>query len=167
MAKESNTALSVLKQALELEKEGRRFYQQAAKRTADAKGAALFRSLADDEDKHRRIIQKQIDALTKEQDWLDVQEIGDIQVDLQTPLFPAGRLALEKAVQPDASDLDALLFALKIENDSFDLYARQAQASQDLNATRMFGFLADAERTHFNLLMLNYESLSSHGGWVG
>jgi rubrerythrin len=74
---------------------------------------------------------------------------------------------LEKAIQPDASDMDALLFALQIENDSFDLYAKQAQASQDLNATRMFGFLADAERTHFNLIMLNYESLSSQGGWVG
>jgi len=167
MAKESNTALSALKQALELEKQGHRFYQQAAKRTADAKGAVMFRSLADDEMIHQRMVQRQIDALTEGQDWLALNEIGDIKADLQTPLFPAGRLELGKAIQPDASDMDALLFALKIENDSFDLYAKQAQASQDLNATHMFGFLADAERTHFNLLMLNYESLSSQAGWVG
>jgi rubrerythrin len=166
MAKESNVTLGALKQALELEKKGLTFYQQAAKRTADPKGAAMFRSLADDEVIHQRMIQRQIDALTGGQDWLDFQEIGDIKADLQTPLFPAGRLELEKAIRPDASDTDALLFALKIENDSFDLYAKQAKASQDLNARRMFGFLADAERTHFNLLMLNYESLSSRGGWV-
>jgi rubrerythrin len=167
MAKQRNPALSALKQALELEKKGHQFYQQAAKRTVDPKGAAMFGSLADDEVIHQRVIQRQIDALTRGQDWLDLQEIGDIKADLQTPLFPAGRLELEKAIQPDASDMDALLFALKIENDSFDLYAKQAQVSQDLNATRMFGFLADAERTHFNLIMLNYESLSSQGGWVG
>lgn len=166
MAKESNVALNALKQALELEKEGHQFYQKAANRTIDPKGAAMFRSLADDELKHQQMIQRQIDALTKGQDWLDLNEIGDVQVDLQTPLFPAGKLEIEKAIQPDASDMDALLFALKIENDSFDLYAKQARVSQDLNAIHMFGSLAAAERTHFNLLMLNYESLSSHGGWA-
>ncbi len=166
MAMESNAALSALKQALELEQKGHRFYQEAAKRTTDPKGADMFRLLADDEATHQRIIERQIDAFTKGQGWLDLKEVGDVKADLQTPLFPAGRLELEKAIRPDASDIDALLFALKIENDSFDLYATQAKASQDLNATHMFLFLADAERSHFNLLMLNYESLSSRGGWV-
>jgi len=166
MTVESNAALSALKQALELEQKGYEFYQQAAKRTADPKGATMFRSLADDEATHRRVIQRQIDALTKGQGWLRLTEVGDVKADLHTLLFPAGKLELEKAIRPDASDLDALLFALKIENDSFDLYATQAKANQDPNARRTFEFLTDAERSHFNLLMLNYESLSSLGGWV-
>ena len=95
------------------------------------------------------------------------KDASGVQADLVTPLFPEGKLELEKAIQPDASDLDALLFALKIENDSFNLYAEQAQAAQDPNARSLYEYLVDAERTHFNLLMLNYESLNSRAGWVG
>jgi len=166
MTMESNAALSALQQALALEEKGLKFYQEAAKRTVDPRGAAMFRSLADDEKLHRQVVQRQIDSLGKGQGWARLNEIGDVHADLQTPLFPAGKLALEKAIRPDASDIDAILFALKIENDSFDLYASQAKATQDPNAKRMFEFLTDAERSHFNLLMLNYESLTSLHGWV-
>jgi rubrerythrin len=55
----------------------------------------------------------------------------------------------------------------KVGNDGSNLYAEQAQAAQDPNAKRMYEYLVDAERTHFNLLMLNYESLSSKAGWAG
>ena len=54
----------------------------------------------------------------------------------------------------------------KIENDSFNLYTEQAKAATDPNAKSLYEYLVDAERTHFNLLMLNYESLSSVGSFV-
>jgi rubrerythrin len=167
MGKGTNAALQALNKALKLEQDGQRFYVEAAERTADEKGSAMFRSLADDEVLHADIIQRQIDALAAGQGWVLPQAVGEVEVDLESPLFPEGREELKKAVRPDASDLDALLFALQIENDSFDLYAGQAEATQDPNARRVYEYLASAERTHFNLLMLNYESLSANTGWVG
>jgi rubrerythrin len=167
MAPDTSAALSALKQALELEKRGYQFYEQAAERTVDSKGSAMFRSLAGDEVMHQQVIERQIDALDAGQGWVLPEGAGEGAVDLVTPLFPEGKLELEKAIQADASDMDALLFALKIENDSFNLYAEQAQAAQDPNARRLFEYLVDAERTHFDLLMLNYESLNSKAGWVG
>jgi rubrerythrin len=161
-----NAALSALKRALELEQTGHEFYLEAAERTVDEKGAAMFRSLADDEMIHQSVIQRQIDSLTKGHGWALPPEIDEVEADLVTPLFPQGKVNLEKAIRPDASDVDALLFGLKIENDSFSLYAGQAKAAQDPNAKRMYEYLAGAERTHFNLLMLNYESRSAMGGWV-
>ena len=167
MTPESSAALKALKQALELEQRGYQFYEHAAERTTDPKGSAMFRSLAGDEVLHQQVIERQIKALDAGQGWVLPEDAGEAQADLVTPLFPEGKLELEKAIQPDASDLDALLFALKIENDSFNLYAEQAQAAHDPNARSLFEYLVDAERTHFNLLMLNYESLSSNAGWVG
>jgi rubrerythrin len=167
MTPEPSAALKALKQALELEQQGYQFYEQAAERTADPKGSAMFRSLAGDEVMHRQVIARQIEALDAGQGWILPEDASEVQADLVTPLFPEGELELEKAIQPDASDLDALLFALKIENDSFNLYAEQAQAAQDPNARSLYEYLVDAERTHFDLLMLNYESLNSKAGWVG
>jgi rubrerythrin len=167
MGTETNAALDALKKALVLEQNGQRFYLEATERTADPKGANMFRSLADDEVIHAKVIQRQIDALAEGGNWVSPEGVDEVKADLETPLFPEGKVELEKAIRPDASDLDALLFALKIENDSFNLYAEQAKVAKDPNAKRLYEFLVDAERTHFDLLMLNYESLSSNAGWVG
>lgn len=167
MGTHSGAAVRALEQALQLEQSGQRFYREAAERTIDEKGAKMFLSLVDDEVMHEQIIQRQLEALSKGEGWVLPEGIGGVEADLDTPLFPKGKIELEKAIRPDASDLDALLFALKIENDSFSLYVEQAKAAVDPNAKRMYGYLVDAERTHFNLLMLNYESLSSMGGWAG
>ena len=166
MGTEVSTSLKALAQALGLEQRGRRFYVEAAERTSDPKGAETFRSLADDEVLHADIIQRQIDSLEKGEGWELSDGMAGGDADLGTPLFPKGKVDLEKAVRPDASDLEALLFALKIENDSFDLYARQAQAATDLKAKEVYEYLAGAERTHFNLLMSNYEHLSTVGSWA-
>ena len=166
MGTEDNAALAALNKALGLERRGRSFYLEAADRTADPRGTGMFRSLADDEVLHADMIQRQIDALTQGEGWALPGGVVEVDADLETPLFPKGKQELEKAIRPDASDLEALWFALKIENDSFELYAQQAKTVTDPNAKRMYEYLADAERSHFNLLMLNYESISSMGGWV-
>jgi len=161
----NNDALEALQRALKLEQDGRTFYLQAAERVTDPKGKTMFASLADDERIHAGMIERQITALSKGQDWLPVDITADT-VDLDTPLFPQGREAFEQAIATDTTELEALAFALKIENDSFELYAQMAIQADDLNARQMYQYLAAAERTHFNLLMSNYESLSTMGGWV-
>jgi rubrerythrin len=162
----ASAAVKALQQALKLEQDGQRFYRQAAAHTADPKGAAMFNSLVEDEVMHEQIIQRQIDSLAQGKGWTVPSGMGQVQADLDAPLFPKGKVDLEKAVRSDASELEALLFALKIENDSFTLYLKQAKAAQDAIARSMYEYLVDAERTHFNLLMLNYESLTTMGGWA-
>ena len=166
MKTKEHVALQALHKALALEQDGRQFYVEAAERTSEPKGKAMYRSLAEDEELHAKVIQGQIDSLTKEGGWVLPEGIGEAAADLDTPLFPEGTAAFQEAVRSDASDLDALLFALKIENDSFDLYVEQAKVAQDPNARRVYEYLTDAERTHFDLLMLNYESLSTAGLWA-
>jgi rubrerythrin len=160
-------ALTVLQQALELEQRGHEFYVQAAERTVDSTGKAMLLSLAGDEVLHQEFIQRQIDALEQDGGWVALDDVPAVDADLESPLFPAGKVELQQTIRPDASDLDALLFALKIENDSFALYTEQAKHAADPIARRLYAYLVDAERTHFNLLMSNYESLNSQAGWIG
>ena len=166
MGKETSAALEALKQALALEKRGQEFYTEAAARTADPKGKEMFGSLADDEVMHAEFIQRQVDALAKGEGWVLPDGVDQVDADLDTPLFPKGKVAFEEAVRSDASDLDALLFALKLENDAFNLYAELAKTAEDPTAKQLYEYLVSAERTHFNLVMLNYESLSSAGNFA-
>ena len=161
-----DAAMVALQEALELEQRGQAFYTEAAERTVNETGKEMYRSLADDEVLHAKMIQRQIDALEQGEGWQAPDVAPEGEVDLDSPLFPEGEEELAEAVQPDAGEREALLFALKIENDSFDLYQKQAKGATDPNARQMYEYLAAAERTHFNLLMTNYESLERYGGWV-
>jgi rubrerythrin len=158
--------LDALNEALCHEQEGHAFYLKAAERTIDPRGAETFRSLADDALLHIDIVQKQIDALNAADDWVLPECVFDCKADLEEPLYPRGEKALDDAIRPDTTDTEALQFALKTENDSFDLYLEHARMASDPNARRLYEYLAEEARNHFNLLMLNYESLSSRGGWV-
>jgi len=158
--------LDALNEALCHEEEGHSFYLSAAERTEDPKGKAMFRSLAEDAQMQIEIIQRQMDAFQEGSAWALPECVFDCEADLEQPLYPRGQKAIDQAVHPDDSDLDALIFALKTENDSFDLFALHASAATDPQAKSLYEYLTEQARTHFNLLMLSYEGLSSKTGWV-
>jgi rubrerythrin len=158
--------LEALYEALCLELEGRAFYLRAAQRTRDEKGVAMFRSLADDERLHAEIVEGRMDALVSGEEWGAPECVLECDADLADVLFPRGEERFSKEILPDASDVDALLFALGKENDAYNYYLQQSKLAEDPMAKKMYEYLADSERTHFNLLMLNYESLRSKGAWA-
>ncbi len=158
-------ALVALQKAIQLEQEGQACYRRAAERTANPKGAATFRSLAEDEVLHEKILRRQMEALTEGEGWCVLDEVGEAEGDLPASLFPRGEEGLRKAVSPEASDLDALLFALQIESQSYNFYREQALRTEDPAGRRMYQHLARAEQGHFDLLMLNYEHLTTTGMW--
>ncbi|MGA9349414.1 MAG: ferritin family protein [Anaerolineae bacterium] len=165
---EDPVALQALRQAIRLEQDGYKFYIKAAERTVDLRGQEMFLSLADDEELHLRIVQDQYEALKGGRGWVSFSEVLELKpVDLDKPLFPPEREGLEKAIDPKASDTDALLFGLQIENESYELYRKAASETADPVGKAMYQRLASQERTHFDILMLNYEHLVSAGSWRG
>jgi len=166
MSTGSNADLAALNQAIELEVEGQRFYLEAAECTTNPKGAEMFHSLADDEVIHERILRRQLDALTQGEGWVLPEGVVEVTTNIAALIFPVSEKVCEETVRPGDSDLDALLFALQIENKSFNLYRDLAQTTDDPNGKRMYEYLAEAERGHFERLMLNYEHLSTGGNWA-
>lgn len=165
---ENNVALQALRQAMRLEEDGYKFYTEAAERTADPRGEETFLSLADDEKLHLRIVQDQYEALSGGEGWISFSDALELKpVDVDQPLFPPQREALEKAIGPQASDAEALLLAVQKENESYELYRKAASETADPAGKDMYQRLASYERTHFDILMLNYEHLMSSGSWRG
>jgi rubrerythrin len=165
---ENEVALRALRQAMRLEEEGYQFYTEAAERTADPRGEETFLSLADDEKLHLRIVRDQYEALSEGEGWLSFSDELELKpVDVDQPLFPPERKAVEKAIGPEATDVEALLLAMQKENESYELYRKAAGETADPAGKDMYQRLASYERTHFDILMLNYEHLMSSGSWRG
>ena len=159
-------ALDALSKALKLEQEGRAFYLKAAETTADEKGQAMFRSLADDEKLHAEMVQRQLHAIEGQGAYVLLPNTKVAPIDLDQQLFPPDAEAAKKVLGVEPSEIDALHVALEREIVSYQFYSKAAKETADAAGKQMYTWLASAEVTHFNLLMSNYESLVSMGGWV-
>ena len=160
------TDCQAIEMGMQLEREGREFYLKAAQRTDNARGKEMFLSLADDEAIHLQILERQLKAVQSENRCLVLAEVEEVDAGWSEPLYPKDPEILKKAVRPEADDADALIFAIQAEHKSFELYREMANASEDPAAVAMFKWLVEAERGHFNQLMLNYESLMTQGHWA-
>jgi len=166
MAGEVKSAMNVLEEAKCLEQQGQAFYREAAKKIKNPAGKKMFRKLAKDEVLHERLIQREILSLIKEGYWVELLETQGPACALVPNIFPQGREGLKKAAKADPTEVDAVLTALDMENKSYDLYRSQAESVKDLKAQQLYEFLAGQERTHFDLLMANYEAMVQFGGWA-
>lgn len=163
---DKSKALTALSQALRLEQDGRQFYLKAAEETPDEHGKTMFLSLADDEKRHAEMIQRQLHAIEGNGVYVLLPDISVQAIDLDARLFPPALKDVEKRIGVNPSEIDALHVALENEIKSYDLYRAAAKDASDAAGKQMYQWLASAEMTHFNLLMSNYESLVSGGGWV-
>jgi len=163
---DKNAALQALSQALKLEQEGREFYLKAAEESLNEKAKALFLSLADDERMHAEMIQRQLHAIEGGGSYVLLPDLDVPAIDLGARLFPPERAKVEARIGKDPNELDVLHVALENEIRSYDLYRQAAAAIDPEEGRMMYRWLANAELTHFNLLMSNYESMLAMGGWV-
>lgn len=159
---DTNKALEILTQALELERQGQEFYSEAAQETFDKEGRAMFASLADDEEKHAAMIERQMRTVQELGQYETLPDIEAPDIDLEAKLFPPERAAREAEIGEEPSVLDALHFALEIEMRTHTLYTKAAKETEDEAGRTMYMWLADAEMTHFNLLMTDYESQAGY-----
>jgi rubrerythrin len=150
--------IDVLTQAMKLETDGKDFYLEMAASLPDANVQQIFKQLADDEVNHYNYIQRQYEALRTGQGWAAIPEMAQAGVlDAVSLVFPPTKEAL-KELPAHPNEEDALLFAMGAEDKSFQLYYNSAQIASDPEAKKLFTQLAQAEHTHFNILMQRYES---------
>lgn len=158
-------ALSVLRQAMDNELEGRALYLEAVERTEDELGQRMFRSLAQDEEEHLQILQVQYGAITGTGQWLDLEAAQREEPDPSLQLFPHEEEAVERLIPEEASDLDALRIAMDFERRGYRLYEKAATETLDPTAQAVFRFLVEEESRHFALLDNAHDYLANQGIW--
>lgn len=150
-----------LEQAVQMERDGKEFYQRAATNTISPAVRMIFEDLARQEDFHIQKIGEVFAALQKTEvltEWVTCV-IASPKLD---SLFGDNASAQAKA---SASDLDALNFALHIEEKSIKYYDDLAAQAQDRYEKRFYLTLSQEERGHYLRIMDSVQMLSDPEGW--
>ncbi|MBM3135802.1 MAG: hypothetical protein FJZ89_11095 [Chloroflexi bacterium] len=161
----SAAALAVLEEAMRNEVDGRQFYLQAAEKSVSAQSKATFTTLAADEEQHLRILQKELDALQGSGKWVAASKVIGPQERRAEPLFPPDKKAAARTAQAVKSDLEALEFAMGIEERAFKLYSKAGQETDDPHARALYKYLANQENGHYQLIQRAHQYLTSPGQW--
>ena len=154
--------IAILEEAMRNEIQGRRFYLAAAKRTSDLRGQELFRSIADDETDHYRLLKTQREGISQGRPWVSLEEAKALPR-YNISIFP---VVDDIPIRENAADTDALRIAMDYERRGYDLYDRAAASAEDPTAKEIFRFLAGEENRHFVLLQENYNYLTTGGSWL-
>jgi rubrerythrin len=165
MTQETDVALSVLRQAVRNELDGKAMYQQAAQRTLDKLGQEMFSSFAAEEEQHIHILQAQYAKVNESGEWLDIEVARKQPRDPSLILFPQQQEEVTDLVPEGTSDLEALKLAMDFEQRAVRMYEEAAADSDNLTSQAFYRQLADWEGTHYRILDSSYDYLSTKGEW--
>jgi len=161
----SAAALAVLEEAMRNEVDGRQFYLEAAEKSVSPRSKATFTTLAADEAEHLRILQKEYESLQGSGKWVAATKVIGPQERRAEPLFPRDEKAAERTAQAIKSDLEALEFAMGIEERAFKLYSKASQETDDPHARALYKYLTNQENGHYKLIQRAHQYLTSPGEW--
>jgi len=161
---EQNRTLEVLQSAIQMEIDGKKYYQQAGQDSGNRIGRSLFQSLAAEEDMHRQKFEEIYRALRNKQAWPETDFQPDSGQKLRTVFAETTRMA-GSDIKVLATELDAVQTAMDMENRSHDYYIKQSQTARYDAEKAFLGLLAAEEREHYLVLLDYYEFLKDPAAW--
>lgn len=165
MVEDTAAALSVLRQALRNELDGKAMYLQAAERTKDVMGQAMFRSFVGEEQEHIHILQVQYAQVNELGDYMDVDAARKEPRDPRLILFPEEEKEIKEMIPEGATDLEALEIAIDFENNAVRMYEKAASEADNPTAEAFYRQLAEWEGTHYEVLDNSRDYLETKGEW--
>lgn len=164
MAEDQTTTLAALKQALQMEIDGKQYYLKAAQAATNELGQKLLTKLAAEEDIHRQVFERIYASLSQKKGWPPAQVPHDGGKGLNT-VFAEAIKQMGRDYQPLPTELDAIETAMGMENKTYDFYKKQAAAATHDGEKEFYEELAAQEAVHHSTLMDYFEFLKDPADW--
>jgi rubrerythrin len=164
MENEQARTIKVLQLAVEMEVDGKKFYQKASRKSSNKLAKELFRQLAKEEDIHRKQFEEIYKALKRGQNWPDVELPSGKAAKIKS-LFAEATKALGSQFKVAESEFEAIKIAMDMEIRSYNLYHSRIAESTLPVEKQFYKTLAGEERGHHLALLDSYEYLSNPTGW--
>jgi len=164
MEDEQVKILEALHIAVQMEIDGKEYYQRVSQSSGNRLGRELFQSLAVEEDMHRQKFEEIYNAIRNKKAW----PVTDFQPDGGKRLRTTFARATEEMgsnIKAPATELDAIQTAMDMENKSYDLYKSRSQAATYNAEKDFYETLAAEEGEHHLILLDYYEYLKDPAGW--
>ncbi|MBN1573377.1 MAG: ferritin family protein [Deltaproteobacteria bacterium] len=152
MTDEKEVSLKMLSTALEMEKKGISFYEQALSKCRNEVGREIYTMLRDDERVHIDRIMKIYSSLEAGSDWIEEWkgqklshgDLGGLFVDLTK--------RHGKDFTADADDIQALDVGVDFELTAVDFYLKHLERAEDPKEREFLELMVKEERSHFKIL---------------
>ena len=156
--------LQALRQAVQMEIDGKAFYLKASQQSRHEMGRRLLARLAEEEDFHRRKFEEIFQSI-QQQGWPRVGLAPDRSARLEKTVFALAREALDTGKTGSSSELEAVQQAMELENKTWDFYRRRSQAATATAEKEFYEAVAAEESAHHRLLRDYYEYLLDPAAW--
>lgn len=155
----SGTALA-LSRALKFEKDGKRLFSSAAKRSADPFARQVFELLAQMEEKHCQDILAIAKTLEEKGTF---PKVSNAPADARMKMFRKeyNRIRKEKVISGDAADV--MRKALGFEAAGREMYDRMSKAATHPQEKKFFRMLSGEENSHFTIIYEYLDFLENRG----
>ncbi len=157
----SSEAAEAIKMAIQMEKDGLRYYKDAAEKTENELAKKTFLRIAQDEAVHLKTFQQMFETLSGDQEWRDLAKytakVGKV------PMFEG---EIEKKGNVNPSEVDALRIAIDNERKGIEHYKKAAAAASDPVAKEIFNKIQKEEEYHYDLLQAQLDYLTQSGFWL-
>jgi rubrerythrin len=165
MANEQEITTQALQTSIQMEIDGKKFYQTASKASTNKLGKNLLKRLADEEDIHRKVFENIYNTIRGEKNWPgEATYKPDAGQRLRT-VFAEALNDVSKGLKSIPSELDAIQTAMEMENKTFDFYTRRSAASGFAAEKRFYDSVAVQEKEHHRVLLDYYEFLKNPAAW--
>jgi rubrerythrin len=152
---------SALKKAMEMELEGMKFYMQSAEKVESQLAKKIFEELGKEEESHIQMIKKLYDELKEDKplkEWVT-------RVGARGQLDKVFNESLIEKAKASKDDLQALRFALQMEEKGVKYYEGLAVETINPFEKRFYHALSYEERGHYLKILDSIEYLSDPAGW--
>ncbi len=162
MEKLTKQVESVIKKAIKLEINGRKFFSHAEEVTQHELGKKMFRRLAEEEVKHLETFSNMFSSILKGEDWK--KHIKKEELEGESDLIEELRASVQR--EEGKGEIEALRLGMDLEKKAIELFQKSAEEIDDPVAKEMFQKICDEERFHYDLLQAQYDSLTHSGFWL-
>jgi len=155
--------LVILTNAIEMERQGKAFFEDVAANSKHKRTKDTFMSLVKQEQRHEDILTDELNRLEHGKDWAS---LADAKASIQE--FPKISVFKDKDIKrmrfdPEAGELEALKVGIEIEKKSIEYYRTAGSQTPDVKAKEIFNWLVGEEAGHLTILGAEYEYRTKSG----
>lgn len=156
-------AKGILRDAVQMEIEGKDFYERASKSVKLQRSRDMFASLIKQEERHINILGEEMDRLEKGKEWAPLADLKK-----SVPTYPRISVFQDKTfkhlkLRADSGELEVLKIGIDVEQKSIDYYRNAGRGADDPRAREVFNWLVGEEAGHLTILNAEYDNRTKSG----
>lgn len=160
----SNEVLEAIKGAVQLEIDGKAFFDHAAETTTSEKGKKMFKKLARDEVQHLKTFGQLFTTIIGDEEW---RKFVSEKEKNKSPLIDELKARMNrKEKEGKKGEIEAIRIGMELEKKAIDFFGESVKKTGEPKAKEIFSKIADEEKTHYDLLQAQYDSVTGSGFWL-